>query len=131
MSALTDFLETEVLDHLFGKGAYNSPSLYVALFSASPTDSSSGTEIVTGASYARVWSASWDTAAAGATENSSAITFPQATASYNVVAVALMDGSTVGCATNMLWYGRLSTSRAVAANDTFEFAASAIDVTLD
>ena len=106
------------------------PSLYCALFSTSPTDSSSGVEI-SGGGYTRIWTASWDTAASGATENSSAITFPQATASYNVVAVALMDGSTVGCATNMLWYGRLSTSRAVAQNDTFEFAASAVDVTLD
>lgn len=130
MSALSDYLENKIMDHFTGKTTFASPSIYSALFSTSPTDSASGEEVGTGA-YARILSASWDTSASGATENSSAITFPQATASYNVVAVALMDGSTVGCATNILWYGRLTTSRLVNQNDTFEIAASSLDLTID
>jgi hypothetical protein len=130
MSAIADFAENKILDHLFNVASYTAPSIYGGLFSTSPTDASSGLE-VSGGGYLRQRVVNWDAAAAGATENSSAITYPQATASYNVVAVALMDGSTVGCATNMLWFGALSTSRLVQNNDTFEFAASAIDVTLN
>src|SRR3990167_449207 len=129
MSALSDYLENKVMDHFTGKTTFNSPSIYTALFSTSPTDAASGLE-VSGGGYTRILSASWDTSASGATENSSAITFPQATASYNVVAVALMDGSTVGCATNILWYGSLTTSRLVNQNGTFEIAASSLDLTI-
>jgi len=131
MSAMSDYLENKALDHLFNVASYSAPCTYAALFSTAPSDSSSGLEITAGASYLRQRVGNWDAAASGATENSSAITFPQATGSYNVVSVALMDGSTVGCATNMLWYGPLSTSRLVNTNDTFEIAASALDVTLD
>jgi len=129
MSALSDFLENEVLDHLFGTGTYSSPCVYVGLDSGSPTDTGPGSE-VSGGGYLRQRAVNWDVAAAGATENSSAITFPQATASYNVKAVILMDGSTVACTTNMLWYGFLTTSRLVNENDTFEIAASSLDVTI-
>lgn len=124
MSAMTDPFENALINHVFSTSTYTSPSTWIALFSTSPTDSSSGTE-VSGGAYVRVRVVNWDAAASGATENSSAVTFPQATASYNVVAVAIMDASTSG---SMLLYGALSTSRAVANNDTFEIAASSLDV---
>jgi len=129
MSALTDFGENKLIDHFFNVASYTAPSVYCGLFSTSPDDAASGLE-VSGGGYLRQRVVNWDTSASGATENSSAITFPQATASYNVLAVGLMDGSTAGCATNMWWYGKLSTSRLVNQNDTFEIAASSLDVTL-
>ena len=53
MAGFSDFLETKVLDHVFGGTAYTAPTtLYVALYTAAPTDSGGGTE-VSGGAYAR------------------------------------------------------------------------------
>ena len=129
MSAMTDALENALINHIFGNGAsaYTAPSPWVGLFSVTPTDSSSGTE-VSGGGYVRLRVTNWDAAASGATENSSAITFAQASASYNVCGVAILDASTAG---SLLLFGPLSTSKLVGVNDNFEFAASALDVSLD
>ena len=52
--SLTNFLETEVLDHVFGGNAYTAPTtLYFALFTAAPSDTGGGTE-VSGTNYTRV-----------------------------------------------------------------------------
>jgi len=130
MSAISNFLELEILDHVFNVGAYTAPSIYCALFSTTPTESAFGTE-VSDANYARQRVVTWDTAVTGATENSSLIQWASAAASFGVCGIALMDGSTAACTTNMLWYGPLSASKAVGVGDVFEIAASALDVTLD
>ena len=130
MSAMTDVFENALLKHVFGNSAspYTAtPSPYVGLFSASPTDTDAGTEITDG-NYARIRVVNWDTPTLGATENSSAITFASALAAYNVVAAGIFDSLTTGC---LLLYGRLSTSKALGAADVLEFAASALDVTFD
>ena len=60
--AFTDYLENKLLAHTFSNTAYTSPStVYVALYTVAPTDSSVGTE-VTGGGYARQ-SASFTTTA--------------------------------------------------------------------
>ena len=44
MAGFSDYLETKVLDHVFGGTAYTAPStLYISLYTAAPTDSTSGT----------------------------------------------------------------------------------------
>src|SRR4030042_1987137 len=108
----SDFLELELLDHVFGKGAYTPPTIYVALFTVAPTDTGGGTE-VSGGSYARksTAAADWNTAASGATSNANDITFVEATGDWGtVVAFALFDASTAG---NMLYWGDLTTSKAI------------------
>ena len=127
--SMTNFLELEVLDHVFGKGAYSAPTPYLALFTVAPTDAGGGTE-VTGGDYARVAiSGSMGTASGGAITNSGTITFPTATGSWGtVVAFAVMDASTVG---NMLWWGDLTASKTVGSGDTLTFAAGDLDFTLD
>lgn len=106
-------------------------SLYVALFTAAPSDSSAGTETVY-TNYARVAvarsSAGW-TVASGAVSNTAAVTFPQCGATgATIVAFAIMTASTGG---DMLYWGDLTSSLAVSNGITPEFAIGDIDITED
>lgn len=122
---LTNYLENKLLDHFLGTTAYAIPTVYVGLFTVTPTDAGGGTE-VTGGSYARQ-TAAFDTAASGATQNTSNIDFtvmPAAT----TVAIALFDASTSG---NMLVYGALTTNKVTDAGDTLRIATGDLDISID
>ncbi|BCV05591.1 MAG: hypothetical protein CM15mV111_180 [uncultured marine virus] len=46
MSAMSDYLENEILDHILGTGAYSAPStVYIGLSTGSFGDDNSGTEL--------------------------------------------------------------------------------------
>ena len=125
----TNALELRVLDcFLRNVAAAQTATVYVALFTVAPTDAGGGTE-VSGNAYARQ-AVAFDAAASGATQNTSLITFPTATPGNwgTVVAAAIMDALTVG---NMLYWFDLDASKVVNANDVFQFAAGAIDITED
>jgi hypothetical protein len=84
MSAMSDYLELKVLDHVLGTTAYTMPTtVYVGLSTGSFADDNSGTEL-TGGSYARQ-SIAFDAAASGTTDNTAAVDFPVATASWGTV----------------------------------------------
>lgn len=131
MSALSDYLENKLADFLFRGQAYSAPaSLYVALFTESPTDAGGGTEC-TGGSYARVSMAcslaNWSgTQGAGTTvassgtggtiSNNIAITFPAPLEAWGtVVSVGLYDSPTSG---NLLLWGAVSPSKTVNNGDS-------------
>src|SRR3990167_384587 len=99
MGSFSNYLENKVLDHIVGKTSYTMPTVYVAASTADPTDA--GTDIAepVGGAYARVATsgATWAAAAAGATANGVAITFPAATGSWGTIAYfALFDALTGG-----------------------------------
>ena len=74
MSAMSDYLENEILDHILGTGAYTAPTtVYVGLSTATLADDASGTEL-SGSGYARQ-SATFNAAASGTADNSAAIEF--------------------------------------------------------
>lgn len=125
---ISNYLELELLDHSLGTGAYTMPTtVYIALYTDDPTDADAGTE-VTGGSYARQ-SAAFDVAAAGATANTSDITFPEATANWGTIThIGIRDALTAG---NLLWHGSLSASKTINSGDTFKIKAGDLDVTLD
>lgn len=129
----SDFLELELLDHVLGNAAYTAPAtVYVALYTAAPTDAGGGTE-VTGGSYARKDvtnnATNWPAAAAGAKANGTTITFVTATASWGtVVAFGIFDALTVG---NLLYWADLTVTKAVNNGDTASFPVGDIDVTED
>ena len=125
--AFTDFLEHKLVAHTFSATPYTSPStVYVALYTVAPTDSTTGTE-VSGGGYARQ-SASFTTTGNAAT-NASAIEYPTATGNYGtVVAVAILDASSSG---NMLAYATLSASKTISTGDVFRIPAGDLDITLD
>ena len=133
MSGKSDFLELEILDHVLGNAAYTAPAtVYVALFTAAPTDAGGGTE-VTGGSYARAAvtnnATNFPAAAAGAKSNGTEIAFAAATASWGtVVAFGVFDALTVG---NLLYWGLVTPNKAVGNGDTAKFAIGDLDFTED
>lgn len=130
---LSDAAENKILDHSVGKTSWTMPTVYVALFTTAPTDSTFGTE-VSGGSYARVATtgSSWNAAAAGTTSNATALIFPTATASWGTVtAVALLDSNSGTAASNVIWYGTLTSNKTVDTGDTFQFAAGALTLSLN
>lgn len=135
MGSFSDYLEIALLDGVFGTGiaktlAFATPDKYIALCTVAVTDNLTGTTITepSSDSYARIKWQTWDKAAAGATENTGAITFAQATGSWGTILdFAICDASTAG---NLLAYGALTISKSVASGDTPKFATGDIDITL-
>lgn len=131
--SLSDFLENEILDHVFGAATYTAPAtVYLALFTVAPTDAGGGTE-VTGGSYARAAvtnnATNFPAASAGAKANGTEIVFATATASWGtVVAAAWFDAVSGG---NMLAWGDLTANKAVDTDDTAKVAIGDFDITLD
>ena len=131
MGSFSDHWENEILDHLFGKGAYTPPTIYVGLSTADPGDDGTGLAEPSGNGYARVATAAadWNAAAGGALDNANALEFPTATGSWGTVThFALFDAATDG---NLLAHGTLSQSKVIASGDVGRFAAGDLDVSLD
>jgi hypothetical protein len=121
MSAKTDYLEKEIIDHILGKGSLNwSPPAqpYLALFTASPTDTGSMTnEVANANAYARQAINFATPSSDGSLANSGDVTFPQATGSWGTVThFGIVDSSTHG-AGNMLYHGALTASRTIDTDD--------------
>lgn len=120
----SNYLGNKLLDAVLGDTPYDAPNtLYLALYTAAPTPSTSGTEVA-GGSYARVAITNNATNfpnASGKTKNNAlALTFATASANWGtVVAVALCDASTAG---NILLFTTLTTPRTVNTGDTPNFA---------
>ena len=84
MSAMSNYLENEILDHVLGTGAYTHPSqVYIGLATASFGEGNTGTEL-SGNGYARQ-AINFSAASGGTTSNNANVDFPAATASWNSV----------------------------------------------
>lgn len=155
MAAFSDFAENKIIDWLFRAQAIGitgataaagtgPATLYIGLLTATPTDSTGGTE-VTGGSYARVavtsslanWagtqaaaSTTASTGTSGTTSNNAAITFPAPTANWGTITgVGIYDAVSGG---NLLIYSALTTSKTVNNGDAApSFAAAALTFQLD
>jgi len=128
MSAMSDYLENEILDHILGTGSYTAPTtVYVGLSTGSFADDNSGTEL-SGSGYARV-AATFSAAASGTTSNSAAIEFPAATGSWGTVShFGIFDASTAG---NLLIHGAFTASKTIASGDILKISAGDLDVSAD
>ena len=126
MPAKSHYLDNALLNHVLRNTALSSPAaVYVGLFTVAPTPSTAGTE-VSGGSYARV-AATFGAPALGVSTNSAPVAFPMASSGWGtVVAVGIFDALSGG---NLLYFGALSTSKAVDNGDTASFAASALSIT--
>ena len=138
MGSFGDYCELKILELVVGKTAFTTPTAYIGLKTADPTDDNSGgTEPTdpTGA-YERITTAgaNWAAAAAGAIDNSAALSFAESSAAWSTGATPLthfiiMDAITGG---NMLAHGTLTTSRTVNASGvTLTFGIGNLDMTLD
>ena len=126
MSAMSDYLELEVLDHILGTGAYTMPTtVYVGLSTGSFNDDNSGTEL-TGNNYARK-SISFGAAASGTASNDAAVEFSAATGSWGTVShFGLFDAASSG---NLLIHGSLTASKVIEAGDILKIAIGDMDIT--
>jgi len=152
---LSNEAENKILEHSTGKTAWSKPTVYLALFTSAPTDSTTGTE-VSGGGYNRVIVSDGTNSVFGAagsgqitnngTYNNSTgsnttltssgtgvISFAPASASWGVVtSVALVSSASAALTTSdIIWYGTLTSSKTVDSGDTFQFAASSLTLSLD
>lgn len=116
----------------FGELA-SAPTLYVGLSTSTPTMAGGNITEPSGGSYARVatdaadWEAATD-ADPSVLTNAAIIEFAQATASWGTVThFPIFDALSGG---NVIAYGELTTSRAVADTDTVRFAIGDLELQL-
>lgn len=135
---ISTYLANKLLGLMFDNTAYSKPATYAALATSALADANTDitAKEVSGGSYARKQvninggsSPTWDLAtgtAPGYVDNTHAITFVTATASWGtVVAVAICDAVSTG---NLLFYDNDMTDQAVGLGDTVEFAVGNLDI---
>ena len=126
MSAMSNYLELEILDHVLGTGAYSHPStVYLGLSVGSMAEDASGTEL-SGSAYARQ-SMAFAAASSGSAATNATITFPTATGSWGTVAYwSIWDAASSG---NMLIHGVFTASKAITTGDILRVNSGDITVT--
>lgn len=135
MASMTDDLENDLLDGLLGVTQYTSPSIvYLALFTADPTDTGSVTNEVSGTSYARKSLAGLFTAASGTTgvsANTTAVTFAAAGSGGwgTITHVGFMKSGTA-TTDDMILHKALVDSITISETDVFEYAIGKLSLTL-
>jgi len=139
MGSFSDYAEAKILDYVFSGAAFTSPAnLFVALYTATPTDAGGGTELTIGSlGYTRVSVTNNATnfpASTGTSpttkSNGTAITFAANTTTDwgTIAAVALFDAASAG---NMIAWTALTVPKPVMVGDTASFAIGALTFTLD
>lgn len=119
--------ENWILDAMLGDGhtANFANTVYVALFTVSPTSGGGGSEVGTsGTNYSRVGvannSTNWPNAASSVKTNGLTIQFPDATTDWGAVtSYAIFDSSSGG---SILVYGDLDVTRSINAGTSPFFA---------
>ncbi len=133
--ATSDYLEQRLIDMVINSGAefsFAAPAnVYIALFTAAPSDAGGGTE-VSGTNYVRVDSGAFDAMTGvtdGHSQNSAEIAFAQAgSGGWGLVtAVGMFDASTGG---NLLYHASLTADKQIDENDTFKVATGDFNITL-
>lgn len=129
MSGFSTYLAQKLIDHTLRGAAYTAPAnLYLALFTADPTDDNVTANEVTGAWYGRKSITSW-TAPVGTgtvTSNSNALTFNAVSGSaVTVTHWGLYDALTSG---NLMFSGAWDVSKVLNVDDVFTVNAGDLDL---
>jgi hypothetical protein len=126
----SQYLNNKFLNLVFNATAYTAASpIFCALYTVTPSDTTSGTEVANTNGYARVSivpnNTNFGTSTLSTLSNSVAIIFPTATTGGwgTIVAAAFLDLATYGGG-NMLYWGPLGSSVTVNVGNTFEFLAA-------
>ena len=130
MSAASNYLENVLLDHVLRNTTYTSPTtVYLALYTVTPSDAGGGTEVGSGVGYTRQ-AITFGAAAAGSITNTNAPQYgPCTTTAWGtIVAVGVFDASTAG---NLLIWGPLTVSKTIAVSDEFKVPIGGQVITLD
>lgn len=114
MGSISDYLEDELLDHVFNAAYTPAATVYLALHTADPTDDGSGTE-ASYTSYART-AISFGAAASRRVTQSATVTFPASTGgSGTVTHWGVWDASSSG---NLLAHGAFASSKSIVSGNT-------------
>ena len=127
MSEFSDYSENLVINVLLRAASHTgAAAVYVGLYTSDPTDGNTGTE-VSGGSYART-AVVFGAPSAGISTNSSAVEFPQATASWGTVGqVGVLDASTGG---NLICHSPLDVAKTIDTGDIFKIATGNLSITV-
>lgn len=136
MSAMSDYLEQALANHIFRATAYTQPTnLHIALFTSAPNDAGGGTEVPTsGTGYQRVSVARGNSSFTlnGSTiSNTNVVTFNPPSVNWGTVThFGIFDAGTAG---NLLFHGALTPAggKTVNAGDTVTFPAGQLQITFD
>jgi hypothetical protein len=129
MAEMSNYLENALINATLRNTTYTSPAtVYVSLWTSDPGDDASGTEVSTsGTGYART-AVTMGAPSNGASLNTTAVEFPQATASYGTVGwIGINDAVSSG---NLLYHSPLTTSKTIDTGDIFKIAIGSLSVTL-
>ena len=133
MTAFSNFLENELLDHVLRGSAYTSPApIFVALYTDDPTDADSGTEVAA-SGYARLEigttaGRAFTTASGGSSKNNEAWEMTASTAWGTITHFGLRDATAAG---NLLYYGALTTAKVIGTDDILRFSTGSLSVKHD
>lgn len=123
--SFTDFAENKILNHIFRSATWTPPSsVYLALYTSSPSDAAAGTE-VSGGSYARQ-AVSFLEATGGLVVNDINVVFANMPG-VEIVAAGFMDAAVGG---NLIIYNSIS-PRNVPAGEDLIIAVGDLRVGLD
>lgn len=132
MANMTDAFKNEILDGITGVTTLFSAGMYLALFTADPTDTGSVLNEVSGGSYARVALSGKFSAASGTggtSANAASVVFPTATADWGTVThVGFMKAGTAGVE-DMVVHSALSVGVAITTGSVFQILAGDLTVT--
>lgn len=145
MANMSNYLENKLVDFLFRGVSFTPPAtLYLALCTADPTDTSTGSTIseISGGNYTRQsltsntsnWSTTnGDNAATssgtnGTTLNSVQVSWNSVTWTGTVTSVAVCDAASGG---NVLFYATLASSKTVASGDSISFGINSLSIQID
>lgn len=132
--SFADFLENELLDHVWGNAAFApADPLYIGLSTTTPNDDGTNITEPVGGSYARVSVVNnltnWPVAVGGAKANGVAVDFPTATGSWGTVTYFFISDAASGG--NIYGSGQLTVAKTIDSGDTASFAIGDLDITLD
>jgi len=129
VGALSNYSENKLLDHIVGTAPFAMPAtVYLALYTSSPTDSDTGTELTGKAGYLRQ-PLTFGAAAGGAVSNDVEVTFGPAAEDWGLIThVGIRDADVAG---NLLWWMELTASKAVGDGDSFTVPIGDLDLSLD
>ena len=126
-----DALANAMLDHVFGRGAYSPPTIYVGVSTADPGADGSALAEPTGGGYARAATAgaTWADAEDGQIANAAVVTMPLAVSDWGLVShVAIFDAAEGG---NLLAWGPLDAAVSVSGGDWLQFNEGDLTITLE
>jgi len=128
MAGFSDYLENELLDHVFRNSAYSQPAaVYVGLFTAAPSDSGGGTE-VSGGGYVRK-AVTFGAASGGAIANTAEVDFGTTSAAWGTVThFGIFDAESAG---NLLAWDALTAEKTIGSGDPVSIPVGDLDVSLD